>query len=109
MIAAPPVITGPTESRLYLAMASTEDRMTGAATATQDKAITPDAPAQDAQSDNAASADHVHDEKAAATPTKWQELKAALSWQNVKAHLIKRKWWYLLGLVIFLAILLPLL
>lgn len=29
--------------------------------------------------------------------------------QKVKAHLLRFKWWYLLGLVIFLAILLPLL
>ncbi|RGP78298.1 hypothetical protein FLONG3_3613 [Fusarium longipes] len=59
-----------------------------------------DVPAQDAQSDNAASDDHVHDEKAAPGPTKWQK---------VKAHLIKYKWWYLLGIVVLLAILLPLL
>ncbi|CAG7557498.1 unnamed protein product [Fusarium equiseti] len=81
-------------------MASTEDRMTGAAPESKDKVIPADAPAQDAQSDHAPSDDQIRDEKAAAGPTKWQK---------VKAHLIKFKWWYLLGIVILLAILLPLL
>ncbi|RFN48460.1 hypothetical protein FIE12Z_7269 [Fusarium flagelliforme] len=81
-------------------MASTEDRMAGAAPESNDKVIPADAPAQDAQSDNAPSDDQIRDEKAAAGPTKWQK---------VKAHLIKFKWWYLLGIVILLAILLPLL
>ncbi|KAI1068914.1 hypothetical protein LB507_006153 [Fusarium sp. FIESC RH6] len=81
-------------------MASTEDRMAGAAPESHDKTIPADGPAQDAQSDNAPSDDQIRDEKAAAGSTKWQK---------VKAHLIKFKWWYLLGIVILLAILLPLL
>ena len=81
-------------------MASTEDRMAGAAPESHDKTIPADAPAQDAQSDNAPSDDQIRDEKAAVGPTKWHK---------VKAHLIKFKWWYLLGIVILLAILLPLL
>ncbi|KAF5232332.1 hypothetical protein FAUST_8794 [Fusarium austroamericanum] len=81
-------------------MASTQEPKAGTAPATKDKTITPDAPAEDTQSDNAASDDHVRDEKVAPGPTKWQK---------VKAHLFKFKWWYLLGIAVLLAILLPLL
>ena len=58
------------------------------------------APAADAQSDNASSDDHVRDKKAIPGPSKRQKLK-----QNFGRF----KWWYLLGLIILLAILLPLL
>ncbi|RGP58984.1 hypothetical protein FSPOR_11693 [Fusarium sporotrichioides] len=81
-------------------MASTQETMAGAAPETRDNVNPPDASAQDAQSDNASSNDHIRDEKAAPGPTKWQKLKA---------HLFKFKWWYLLGIAILLAILLPLL
>ncbi|KAF4463118.1 hypothetical protein FALBO_10059 [Fusarium albosuccineum] len=57
-------------------------------------------PAPDAQSDNASSDDHVRDKKAAPGLTKRQK---------AKQHFGRFKWWYLLGLVIFLAILLPIL
>lgn len=65
---------------------------------TPNAADTQNAPARDDQSDNVSSNDHVRDEKVAPGPTKWQK---------VKSHLARFKWWYLLGLVIFLAILLP--
>ncbi|XEV07406.1 hypothetical protein FSHL1_012693 [Fusarium sambucinum] len=81
-------------------MASTQETMAGAAPDSRDKTIPSDATPEDAQSDNAPSDDQIRDEKAAAGPTKWQK---------VKAHLIKFKWWYLLGIAILLAILLPLL
>lgn len=58
------------------------------------------APAADAQSDNASSDDHVRDKKASPSPSKRQKLKH---------HFGRFKWWYLLGLIILLAILLPLL
>ncbi|KAJ3548118.1 hypothetical protein NM208_g1152 [Fusarium decemcellulare] len=57
-------------------------------------------PAPDAQSDNASSDDHVRDKKAAPGLTKRQK---------AKQHFGRFKWWYLLGLIIFLAILLPIL
>ncbi|KAM6534384.1 hypothetical protein FALCPG4_004025 [Fusarium falciforme] len=57
------------------------------------------APAADAQSDNASSDDHVRDKKASPSPSKRQKLKH---------HFGRFKWWYLLGLIILLAILLPL-
>ncbi|WZH46783.1 hypothetical protein QYS62_007891 [Fusarium acuminatum] len=67
---------------------------------TANAADTQNPPVNDDQSDNVSSNDHVRDEKAAPGPTKWQK---------VKSHLARFKWWYLLGLVIFLAILLPIL
>lgn len=57
------------------------------------------APAADVQSDNASSDDHVRD-KVVPGPSKRQKLKQ---------HFGRFKWWYLLGLIILLAILLPLL
>ncbi|SPJ73371.1 uncharacterized protein FTOL_03101 [Fusarium torulosum] len=67
---------------------------------TANAADTQNAPAHDDQSDNVSSNDHVRDEKPTPGPTKWQK---------VKSHFARFKWWYLLGLIIFLAILLPLL
>ncbi|RSM09133.1 hypothetical protein CEP52_004250 [Fusarium oligoseptatum] len=57
------------------------------------------APTSDVQSDNASSDDHVRDKKASPGLSKRQK---------VKQHFGRFKWWYLLGLVILLAILLPL-
>ncbi len=50
--------------------------------------------------DNVSLVDHGRDEKTAAGPTKFQK---------IKAHFWRFKWWYLLALVIVLAILLPIL
>ncbi|KAF4998645.1 hypothetical protein FGRMN_2971 [Fusarium graminum] len=83
-------------------MASEEYTARGAAPFPEDagNAATPqDAPAQDDHSDNVSSSDHVRDEKLAPGPTKWQK---------VKNHFARFKWWYLVGLIILLAILLPL-
>jgi hypothetical protein len=80
-----------------------EHTPTGAVTSpreTPNAADVQNTPAQDDQSDNVSSNDHVRDEKPAPGPTKWQK---------VKSHFARFKWWYLLGLIIFLAILLPLL
>lgn len=77
-------------------MASQREHTAAGAVASPEE--TPNAPARDDQSDNVSSNDHVRDEKVAPGPTKWQK---------VKSHLARFKWWYLLGLVIFLAILLP--
>lgn len=57
-------------------------------------------PTANIQSDNASSDDHVRDKKANPDLSKRQKLKQ---------HFGRFKWWYLLGLVILLAILLPLL
>jgi hypothetical protein len=56
--------------------------------------------AEDNNSQNADDASLVQHEKNAAVPTRFQK---------IKAHLRKFRWWYLLGLIIFLAILLPIL
>ncbi|KAF4951246.1 hypothetical protein FSARC_12973 [Fusarium sarcochroum] len=75
----------------------------GAATSPEEARVSTsaqDAPAQGSQSDNASSNDHVRDEKSAPGPTKWQK---------TKIHLVHFKWWYLVGFIIFLAILLPIL
>jgi hypothetical protein len=56
--------------------------------------------AEDNNSQNADDASLVQHEKTAAAPTRFQK---------INAHLRKFKWWYLLGLIIFLAILLPIL
>ncbi|KAH7129855.1 hypothetical protein B0J13DRAFT_509178 [Dactylonectria estremocensis] len=58
------------------------------------------APAQDVHSDDASVEDHVRDKKATPVPSKREK---------VKRHFGRWKWWYLLALVILLAILLPLL
>lgn len=55
---------------------------------------------QDAQSDNTSSDDHVLDKKASPGPSKREK---------VKGHFGRWKWWYLLAVVILLAVLLPLL
>ncbi|KAH8657354.1 hypothetical protein BGZ61DRAFT_371347 [Ilyonectria robusta] len=56
------------------------------------------APGSQIGSDNAPSDDHVRDKEAAAVPTKNQK---------ITQHFARFKWWYLLGLIILLAILLP--
>lgn len=56
--------------------------------------------AEDNNSQNADDASLVHQDKTAVAPTRFQK---------IKAHLRKFRWWYLLGLIIFLAILLPIL
>ncbi|KAF5025484.1 hypothetical protein F66182_2389 [Fusarium sp. NRRL 66182] len=57
-------------------------------------------PAEDCQSDRASSNDHGRDKNAVPALTRRQKLKA-----NFKRF----KWWYLLGLIVFVSILLPIL
>ena len=75
-----------------------------AATSNGSTQVTGDLPgdrgAEDNNSQNADDASLVQHEKTATTPTRFQK---------IKAHLWRFRWWYLLGLIIFLAILLPIL
>jgi hypothetical protein len=65
-------------------------------------AVANEGPAPDgADRDDASSTDHVQEK----TPPK----EPVTKWQKVKAHFWRFKWWYLLGLVILLAIMLPIL
>lgn len=57
-------------------------------------------PGSEIGSDNVPSDDHVRDKETAAVPTKRQK---------VTQHFSRFKWWYLLGVIILLAILLPIL
>ena len=64
-------------------------------------------PTADGQSDAASSDEYVRDQKSSLNLTKWQKVKGVFS--RLRHHLWRFKWWYLGGLVIFLAIFLPIL
>lgn len=67
---------------------------------TRDATSNVDADNNPQNGDGASLDSDVRDEKAALGATKFQK---------IKAHIWRFRWWYLLGLVIFLAILLPIL